>query len=121
MFAGKGQPVDYVLAGFRQLEHTRQYYFDAINEDHERKRISVSANVELARKYGISLQELPLLCRRLLEKQSNATSIDFTESEMVLFAEKRAAEANAAMIHRRPRRPASNVTGQAWRDGRSDG
>lgn len=117
-----GQTMPYVLAGFRQLRDTRRYYFDAIDEGAGRKRVSVSANVVLIRKYGISLQELPLLCRRLLEKQSNVTSIDFTESEMALFADKRAAEASAAMVHRRPRkRVFPNIVGQAWRGGKSDG
>jgi len=120
--AQKGQTMHYVLAGFRQSEHTRRYYFDAIDEDHDRKRVCVSANIDLIRKYGISIQELPLLCRRLLEKQSNVISVDFTESEMVLFADKRAADATAAIVHRRPRRRAfSSVTGQAWRGGTSHG
>jgi hypothetical protein len=106
----------FVLTGFRQLDHARLYYFEAIEKEQRRKQVSVSADIDLARRYGISLQELPLLCRRLLEGNQNAASISFAEPEMLRWAaDKRAARAE---IEHRParRRPISDVDGQAWRN-----
>ena len=105
----------FVLAGFRQSDHTRRYYFDAIDADRSKKRVTVTADVDLVRKYGIPIQELPLLCIRLLEEQPGLTSVDFTEPEMVLCANKRAV-ARAAIEHRpKPKRPLVKNVGQAWR------
>jgi hypothetical protein len=109
------ETMHFVLAGFRQSDHTRRYYFDAIDEDHQRTRVTVDADVNLVRKYGISLQELPLLCRQVLEEHPSVSSVDFTEPEMALCADKRAA-ARGAIEHRPARRRAPlKDAGQAWR------
>jgi hypothetical protein len=112
----KGQAMHFVLTGFRQSDHTRRYYFDAIEKEHERQQVTVSADVDLARRYGISLQELPLLCLRLLEGHRNAASISFAEPEMVRWAaDKRAARAEVENRPARRRPISSSVAGQAWR------
>jgi hypothetical protein len=109
------ETMHFVLGGFRQSDHTRRHYFDAIDEDHHRKRVTVDADVDLVRKSRISLQELPLLCRQLLEEYPSVTSVNFTEPEMALCADKRAAASGA--IEHRPARKRSLVksAGQAWR------
>ena len=54
---------------FEQITGVRQFMFDCISDEKlPAVRTCVSADLALARKYGISLQALPLLCRQLLEK-----------------------------------------------------
>ena len=88
----------FVLAGFGHSEHTRRYYFDAVEKDQDRKRVTVSADVDVARKCGIALQELPLLCRRLLDEHPDAASIHFTEPEMALCVGRRSVARIVSMV-----------------------
>ena len=111
----KGWKMQFVLAGFRQSDRTRRYYFDAVDKDWKRTRVTVSADLDLVRKHGISIQELPLLCCGLLEGHPNVAALDFSEAEMAVCADKRAA-ARAAKDNRPARkRPFSKDPGQAWR------
>jgi len=108
--------VEYVLLGFRQFDLVRQYDFDAIGKDRARKRISVGVDLELIRRYKIPMQELPLLCKRLLVTRAKAESIAFTESDMDQYAQNRTAALDAQMEKRRARRPpVSSRAGEAWR------
>jgi hypothetical protein len=76
----------------------------------------VGADVNLISEYGIPLQELPLLCRRLLEGQAKIGMIMFSEADMVRYANERATQAHALAEKRRARRPpVSSRAGQAWR------
>ena len=59
--------MEFVLIGFRQEKNIRRYAFDAVSSSHVRTHVTVGADLSLARAYRIPLQELPLLCRRLLE------------------------------------------------------
>ena len=108
--------MEFVLTGFRQFETVRQYYFDAVGEDRVRKQVAVDADLDLVRRYGIPVQDLPLLCRRLLDARAKAESIIFTERDFVQYAKERAAAADASQERRRARRPpVSSRVGQAWR------
>ena len=108
--------MEFVLAGFRQFDTVRQYYFDAVGDDRIRKRVAVDADLALVRRYGIPVQDLPLLCRRLLVARAKAESIMFTESDILQYAKERAAAAHASQERRRARRPpVSSRVGQAWR------
>ena len=108
--------MELILTGSRQLDNVRRFYFDAVGEDRLRQKISVGADLDLIRKYRIPLQELPLLCRRLLEARAKVETIMFTESDMVRYAEERAVAANALTERRRTRRsPLSGRPGEAWR------
>jgi hypothetical protein len=108
--------VEFVLAGFRQFDTVRQYYFDAVGENRTRKRVAVGADLDLVRRYRIPMQELPLLCRRLLDAHAKAESIMFTERDIVQYVKERAAAADASQERRRARRPpVSSRVGQAWR------
>jgi len=108
-----------VLAGTRTFDNIRKYYFDVIGEDRSRQQVTVGADLDLIRRYRIPLQELPLLCRRLLEGHAKIETIMFTESDMAQYDRERTAEANA-LLHKRQARRAqvSDRTGLAWRGSR---
>ena len=106
----------FVLEGVQTFNNIRRYYFDAIGEDRSRQHVTVSADLDLIRRYGIPLQELPLLCRRLLEGRTKIETTTFTEMDMAQCASERAAAENALMEKRQSRRPpAPSRDGQAWR------
>ena len=105
-----------VLTGFRAFDNVRRYYFDVVEKDRSRQHVSVGADLNLIRRYGIPLQELPLLCRRLLEGRTKIETTTFTEMDMAQCASERAAAENALMEKRQSRRPpAPSRDGQAWR------
>ncbi len=109
--------MQFVLAGFRQVENIRRYYFDAMGDDGQRHRFEVGADLRLAQRYKVPIQELPLLCRRLLEGCSRLNKTMFTEDDMSRYAEQRTAAEDASLAKRRAHRPPpSNRVGQAWRD-----
>jgi len=108
-----------VLEGIRTFDNIRKYYFDVVGEDRTRQHVTVGADLDLVRRYRIPLQELPLLCRRLLEGRTKIETIMFTEGDMARYARERTAEANALMQKRQARRAqVSNRTGLAWRGSR---
>lgn len=105
--------MDFVLTGFVQQREMRHYTFQCTGEDRTRREFTVDADVDLLRKYGIALQELPLLCRRLLETHavtSAVTGLIFSEELMREHAEhcaalKQAAQEKKKTYHRpRPNR-----------------
>jgi hypothetical protein len=87
--------------------------------DRVRTKFVVKADLALVRRYGIPVQELPLLCRNLLEKHDDGQegrTLTFTEDEMCLHAKDRTAAREAAASKRKPpRRPAGENLGAAWR------
>jgi hypothetical protein len=108
--------MEFVLTGFSQEINVRRYTFDAIGADRSRKQVSVGADLGLIRQYKIPLQELPLLCRRLLEGNLDAKTLMFTEKDMVGYANDRAAAQEVADQKRRAHRMAASAkVGQAWR------
>jgi hypothetical protein len=107
--------VQFTLRGFRQVLGFRVYAFEARAEDQSRIPFTVKADLDLARRYGIRLQELPLLCREILDtcpKDAPQRAFAFTEEAMRLFA---AARDETAKPRKPPRRPASDQVGAAWR------
>ncbi len=80
----------------------RHYAFQGIASDRTRTEFIVGTDLQLIRKYQIAVQELPLLCRRLLEEHMLSdpqTTVFFTEEDMRLFAKNRA-EAKELAAHR---------------------
>jgi hypothetical protein len=76
-----------------------------VDKDVRREGLSVSIDIEIIRKYGITLQELPLLCRLFLIGQRKAGSqvnLTYGESEMNSHRAERA-EAGAQMLCERLR------------------
>lgn len=104
---------DFVLSGFHQQDGIRYYLFQRPDDGGAAIEFTVDADVTLLRKYGIVLQELPLLCRHLLEKQdvgSPVRAVTFSEDLMKEQADHRAAVKYAAqqkkkVYHRRSPNP----------------
>ena len=110
---------DFTLIGFSQQGSVRHFAFQCRNDDWSHSDFTVDADTNLIRRYGISLQELPLLCRRLLEETLPVTpgcALIFGEEKMQRHADQREARERIAQVKNRPpRKPNSDNLGQAWR------
>jgi hypothetical protein len=116
--AGRSGSMQFVLTGFTHDVGFRVFAFERIGDDRIRTTCVVRADLALARSYGIQLQELPLLCRGLLERSEEAAkhSLNFTEQEMRACAAERAAARSEALKKRRPpHKPTGENIGIAWR------
>lgn len=115
--APKGTKMQYILTGFTHDLGSRVFAFECVGEDRTRTAYSVRADLALTRKYGIRVQELPLLCRNILEQRDGndaQRTFTYTEAAMCIRASIRAAEA-AEQKKKTPRRPPSENVGTAWR------
>jgi len=104
--------MEFILTGFRQTLSIRHYLFQVIATDRTRHDVSVDADLDLMRRYGISIQEMPLLARRLLEAgEEGVTPADvvvFSEQDMVGHAKTRNDARSAQELRRRrPVKPPS--------------
>jgi len=103
--------MNFLLTGFSNDQGFRVFAFEGVAEDNKRTDFSVRADLALIRGYGIRVQELPLLCRDLLERSDEVVRerpLTFTGEHMRLHAEVCAAEL-AAVQKRRPKyRPPPN-------------
>ena len=66
--------MQFVLVGFTQDAGFRVFAFEGVGEDRTRTKYTVRADLALIRGYEIRVQELPLLCRGLLERVTQITS-----------------------------------------------
>jgi hypothetical protein len=120
--------MQFILTGFTQDREFRVFAFEGIAADRVRTPFTVRADLALSRTYGIRLQELPLMCRAILEHREEGpeesqtqNALTFTEDAMRLHASNCiAARALAALKKKAPRRPATEAngaptTGAAWR------
>jgi hypothetical protein len=111
--------MQYILTGFTQDLAFRVFAFERMGLDRVRTKFVVKADLALVRRYGIQVQELPLLCRNLLEKRDEGLetrTLTFTEDEMCLHAKDRTAAREAAASKRKPpRKPPAENLGAAWR------
>ena len=108
----------YIFTGFRDSNAVRHFNFDRVAEDRSRTKVVVDADMASAREHKILLQDLPLLCLRLLETSDEAAhceSFTFTQARMLEIrnAAKAAGERKTA---KKPQKP-SPAAGQAWRTG----
>ncbi|HEX4231714.1 MAG TPA: hypothetical protein VHZ07_23800 [Bryobacteraceae bacterium] len=117
--------MQFSLIGFSQDTGFRVFAFQGTAADRTRTEYTVRADLALTRKYGIRVQELPLLCRGLLERAGEGEqkcTATFTEEEMRLHAHNCAASRNAATQKRKsPRTPPTHQIGSNWRAGRGFG
>ncbi len=104
----------YVLVAFLQRENIRHFRFKGTAEDKQRLEFTVGVDLTLTRTYGIAAQELPLLCRRLLEEKpviEQARRSTFSEARMADYARQRQQEKEQSEGRRkhyvRPPRPAA--------------
>jgi hypothetical protein len=81
----------FALMGVTNEGSLRRFAFELAGSGPPRTTVVVVADMALARKYEIPLQELPLLCVRLLESRTaNADSTAvFSEKEMIEYANRR--------------------------------
>jgi hypothetical protein len=125
--------MQFILTGFTQDTGFRVFAFEGVAIGQIRVAFTVRADLALSRRYGIAMQELPLLCRSLLDRQeeSGANQVEnghnghqsvanhaltFSEEEMRACADKRTADrALAALKRKTPRRPIVENAGAAWR------
>jgi len=116
--------MQFILTGFTQETGFRVFAFEGVVVGQIRTVFTVRADLALSRRYGIAMQELPLLCRSLLDRQDEGSEPDslpkhaliFSEDEMRAWADKRAADrALAALKKKAPRRPVVENAGAAWR------
>jgi hypothetical protein len=92
---GQEREMRFILQGFTQDTGFRVFKFEGIAADQTRTGFVVETDLALTRRYGIRLQELPLLCRELLERRDEAEqarTFIFTEAEMVMHKSSQAAE-----------------------------
>jgi hypothetical protein len=115
--------MQYVLTGFTHDMGFRVFAFEGIGQDRVRTPYSVKADLALTRRYGIRMQELPLLCRAILERRNEGEqqrTFIYTEADMCTQADVRAQDA-AANKRKTPRKPPSENVGAAWRGPQTTG
>lgn len=115
----KGSKMQFVLSGFKQDVGFRVFNFESTNAAGAKLQFAVKADLALARKYGIQMQALPLLCWGLLEHNQNESERTFTygEDEMCLYARACKEERAAVLLKKQSARRALNTTqpGVGWR------
>jgi len=113
-----GAKTQFTLRGFSQTGGIRIYTFEGTGGG-RRANYTVGVDLALIPRYGIRIQDLPLLCQELLQQRlepDEISSATFTEQDMRSLAEKRATEREQAEQRKKqPRRPANGNPGAAWR------
>jgi hypothetical protein len=113
---GRSAHMQFILTGFTEETGFRVFVYEGVREDRSRTTFTVRADLSLIRTYGIRLQELPLLCRGILERgwegDGKLTWI-FTEAAMSAYAQ--LARDTAAQKRKPARRPPTENAGAAWR------
>lgn len=115
----KDPKMQFVFNGFSQVREFRVFAFEGIAPNWTRTSFTVRTDVAMTRRYGIPLQELPLLCKAILERLREGEeqrAFTFTEQDMRLFADDAAARKAAAKPRRAPRAPAAGHAETGWRD-----
>jgi hypothetical protein len=109
----------FVLTGFSHDLGFRVYAFDCEGKERTRSHYTVRADLTLVRKYGLHIQELPLLCRRLLEaSEAPEPSLILPEADMIACAQKETSRAQARA--RKPWQRSAHEPGGDGRDGEAE-
>ena len=107
----------FFLNGFTQELDFRVFAFDGVGTDRTRFPVTVRIDTTLARRYGITPQELPLLCRSLLDRcldiEENKV-LTYGEDEMCAYKAGVSAREEAANGRKPPRRPMTAHAGSPW-------
>jgi hypothetical protein len=120
----KEAALEFIMTGFKQSQNVRHYSFQIVAGDRTRRDVTVDADLDLMRRHGISIQEMPLLCKHLLETMEEARlaepkvvipelgeRIVFTEQSMLGLAQLRAtAKREQELRRRRPVVPSRTST-----------
>jgi hypothetical protein len=116
--------MQFVLTGFTPDSAFRVFRFEGAEPGRVATAFTVAADLSLIRTYGILVQELPLLCRELLERSAETGvpvhALTLSESDMRLRANRQATDKEEvdrrkALRKTPPRRvaPASSAPGMA--------
>lgn len=119
--------MQFTLTGFTQDTGCRVFAYEGTGEDRVRIKFTVRADLALSRKYGIRLQELPLMCLGILERSSVSDeasgevpvivqrALTFTEDAMIRYADDCVAARDAAALKRTSlrRQPAKTAAAAA--------
>lgn len=100
--------MEFHLKGFHEVTGFRVFVFEGVGPDWTRTLFTVGADLALTRRYGIRLQELPLLCLRVLQQghdEGQTRAFAYTEAEMRLHADYAAEREEAAKNRKQRRRP----------------
>jgi len=103
----------FVMMGFDQVAGVRRYAFQSL-VDGTRIDYTVAVELALIPRYGIRIQELPLLCRALLERRGEGVeqrTLTFTEAEMRICADNVAAAQKSKPARKLP----GENAGATWR------
>ncbi len=110
--------LQFFLTGFSQVAGTRVYAFEA-RGDARRMEYTVEVDLALIPGYGIRIQELPLLCRELLQQRAEpdeTSAFVFTEQRMRSHAERLAtAREEAERGKKQPKHLATAAAETGWR------
>ena len=111
----------FLLTGFTQAAGIRIYAFEG-RIDARRIDYTVEVDLALIPGYRIRIQDLPLLCRELLQQRAQPdeiSSVVFTEQQMRSHAEKLAVARDEAEHRKKQARPfASADVETGWRPSR---
>ena len=110
--------MQFILTGFTQDMGFRVFAFEGVKTDRTRVQYTVRADLGLIRKHGIRVQELPILCRGLLDtrgENEEKRALVFSEDDMQLQAKDRELARETAGMRKPPRRPAGTNVGAAGR------
>ncbi|MBA3974072.1 MAG: hypothetical protein C0504_07635 [Candidatus Solibacter sp.] len=111
------QKMQFVLDGFSEAGGFRVFTFERVAADRSRTLFTVKTDVAMTQRYGIRLQELPLLCRAILEQHhedDTSRAFTYTEEDMCRHANRATAKAEEAK-QKRDRRPPPVKAAPAWR------
>jgi hypothetical protein len=100
--------MEYLLEHYRQTAALRVFVFDGVSADRSRSQFTVSVDTALLGRYTISLQDLPLLCRRFLEERAivgGSHTLTFAEADMAHLSAERAGALEAIRLRKFNRRP----------------
>jgi hypothetical protein len=106
----------FALMGVTNERNSRRFTFELTGRGQPRTTVVVAADLDLARRYEIPIQELPLLCLRLLDSWTAGTNetVVFAEKEMIGYANRRKEAKDLAEQKRRAHRlPKPNPRGDA--------
>lgn len=97
----------FTLTGVTNKDNLRRFTFQSAGSGAPPIAVVVLADLVLARKYEIPLQELPLLCLRFLEngRAGGPGTVAFSEAEMIEYAKRRSLAKDLAEQKRRAYRP----------------
>jgi hypothetical protein len=113
----RSEKMHFILTGFTQDRAFRVFAFEGVVTGQVRVAFTVRADLDLSRRYGIRLQDLPLICREVLEHRTEDEqphAMTFTEDAMRIHAGNVAA-ARALAAQKKPARRPTPPDGAAWR------